>query len=212
VRDVIDGGEILKSIEDFFTQSCQDYVNSDPDEEPAPPDEDEDAGTMPNPNPEETGLTPTDIEMARAVAKLNAAKRVNPEEQKIFVGAEPVIVSSPEVRLKTLINPGYDPVLPLGPAGTPLDDILVVPRPGGPVLGRSASLLRANAASVLVAEDSVALTFYRVRAGQYVPEARPLPTIPTGRPNLRTGAGRTSQLLPDREDVDVAGKDRRGTV
>jgi hypothetical protein len=179
-------GDVLvseqRSFIEFFTQSCLDWVSSDPDEEPAAPDEEEDAGTMPNPNPEETGLTPTDIQIARAVARLNAAKRVNPEEQKIFVGVEPVIVSSPGVKRKTIINPGYDPILTLGP-GTPLDDIWVVPRPGGPVLGRSASLVRANEASVQVAEDSVALTFNRVRAGQYVPEARPLPTIPTGRPN-----------------------------
>ena len=135
---------------------------------------------MPNPDSEETGLAPTEIQMAIAVAKLNAAKRINPDEQTIFVSSEPVIVSSPHVTINTVINPGYDTVI-IGPVTTVIESIHG-PRPSGPLVGRSAGLPHAGSASVQVGEDFVTMTFYRTGPGEYVPEARPLSTIPSGWP------------------------------
>jgi hypothetical protein len=100
-------------VEENATQTCQGWFppnEPEPEPPPPPPEEDEEQEEMPNPIPEETELTPTEIQIAFFLARLNAAKRVDPNSQTSVVGGEPVIVNSPEAELKTLINLGPEPV------------------------------------------------------------------------------------------------------
>lgn len=158
-RDVVDKSEVV----DLATQACNGIFAEDPEEDP----EVTDPGTeeMPNPTSEETGLTPTDIQIAIAVARINAAKRVDPN-QTIIVGSDPVIVSSLEAKRALVVLPAYDP-------GVTTDRVPIVlgPRPGGPLTGRLANVLNGHgASSVHVGQASAGMTFSRVRPGEYVPE------------------------------------------
>lgn len=151
----------LFETEEVVTQTCDGAFAEDPEDDPQVTDTDEEE--MPNPTSEETGLTPTDIQIAIAVARLNAAKRVDPN-QTIMASGEPVVVSSPETRRRVLIQPSYDPAIER--RQTP---VILGPRPGGPLIGRRANSLSAGASSVHVAlaRESAPLTFSRVRAGEY---------------------------------------------
>jgi hypothetical protein len=131
---------------------------------------------MPNPNSEETGLTPTEIQIAIALATLNSRKLVDPNSQTVFVGSEPVIVNSPEAELVTLINPGPDPIVLGGVQPVPIGPR---PDPVGPLTGRSANLLHTGApASVQVGGEELAMSFGRVGPGEYTLEASPLLQMP----------------------------------
>ncbi len=136
------------------TQACEERLGADDKK-------------MPSPDSAETGLKGTEVDIALALARLNAAKRPAPDQETIMVGEEPVIVD----KLQTVIYPQPEKTNTPGWAPPP-DDIWVIPRPGNPLMGRTGSLLKPGATRIQVTEDRIEIGFARPHTGEFVPEVR----------------------------------------